>query len=94
MKKKINFYTDEQNNIIKKELQAGKLTVSQIAKKYSELWKRPFHSLYLKINKMRTNPESTRTARKGIVLQEGWSFDIANIKRAVLHSNSSVTLYF
>jgi len=94
MKRKINFYTDEQNNTLTKELQAGKLTVSQIARKYSVLWKRPFGSLYVKINKMRTNPKGTRVAKKGIVLQKGWSFDIANVKRAVLHSDNSFTLYF
>lgn len=94
MKRKINFYTDEQNETLRKELQKGRLTVSQIAKKYSELWKRPVASLYIKVNKMRMNPTSTRVAKKGIVLQKGWSFDIANIKRAVLHSDNSFTLYF
>lgn len=94
MKKTINFYTDKQNETLTKELHAGRLTIARIAKKYSKEWKRSEGSLYVKLLKMRNNPTSTRVAKKGIKLPVGWSFDIANIKRAVLHADNSVTLYF
>jgi hypothetical protein len=93
MKRKINFYTDLQNQTLIKELHKG-VSVSEIAKKYSSLWNRPKASLYIKVMKMRDNPTSTRVAKKGIELPKGWSFDIANVKRVVLHNNNSVTLYF
>jgi len=93
MKRKINFYTDQQNQTLVKELHKGS-SVSEIAKKYSRLWNRPKASLYIKVMKMRDNPTSTRVAKKGIELPKGWSFDIANVKRVVLHNNNSVTLYF
>ena len=93
MKRTINFYTDEQNQTIVKELHKGG-KANEIARKYSRLWNRSENSLYTKIVNMRNKPTSTRVAKKGIELPKGWSFDIANIKRAVLHDNSSITLYF
>lgn len=93
MKRTIKFYTDEQNQAILKDLHKG-LKIIDIAKKYAKLWNRPQPSLYIKIMKMSQNPQKTRAAKKGITLPKGWSFDIANIKRVVIHSNNSATLYF
>jgi hypothetical protein len=93
MKRKINFYTDQQNQTLVKELHKGG-KISDLSRKYSALWSRSQGSLYVKLLKMQRNPTSTRVAKKGIELPKGWSFDIANVKRVVLHNNNSVTLYF
>lgn len=93
MKKTVNFYTDQQNQELLKELHKG-VSINEISKKYSRLWNRSQPSLYIKLLKMRTKPTTTRVAKKGIELPKGWSFDIANVKRVVLHHDSSVTFYF
>jgi hypothetical protein len=93
MKKTINFYTDQQNQTLIKELHKG-CKISDLSRKYASLWNRSQGSLYVKLLKMQRNPTSTRVAKKGIELPKGWSFDIANIKRAVLHNDNSITLYF
>jgi hypothetical protein len=93
MKKTVNFYTEEQNQKLLKELHKG-TPIMEISKRYSSLWNRSQPSLYIKLMKMRTKPTSTRVAKKGIELPKGWSFDIAHVKRVVLHSDNSVTLYF
>ena len=93
MKRTINFYTESQNQTLVKELHKGG-KISDLSRKYAALWNRPQASLYVKLLNMQKKPTSTRVAKKGIELPKGWSFDIANIKRAVLHDNSSITLYF
>lgn len=93
MKRTINFYTESQNQTIIKALQKGTRPL-HIARKYAKLWNRPENSLYTKAINLQKKPTSTRALRKGIEFPKGWSFDIANVKRAVLNDNSSITLYF
>ena len=101
MKKTVVFYTPEQNKVLLKELFNGVL-IKDIAKKYSEKWSKSYPALYIKLMKMKADPyrsapnQSTRKkiVRSGMELPKGFSLDIVNIKRAILHSDSSITLYF
>lgn len=101
MKKRVVFYTEEQNRILLKEIFKGN-SLMEIARKYSEKWNKSCPSLYIKLMKMKKDPyrsspnTSTRKkiARSGMELPKGFSFDIVNIKKAVLHSDNSITLYW
>lgn len=101
MKKTVVFYTKEQNKTLLQEIFKG-IPTKDIAKKYSEKWDKSYPSLYIKVMKMKADPyraapkESVRKkiAKSGMELPKGFSIDIVNIKRAILNSNNSITLYW
>jgi hypothetical protein len=101
MKKTVVFYTPEQNKILLKELFKG-IPIKDIAKKYSKEWNKSYPALYIKVMKMKADPyrsspnESTRKkiVKSGMELPKGFSLDILDVKRAIIHSNNSITLYF
>jgi len=106
--KKLNFYTKEQNETLKKELNNGRKP-SEIIKQYSKEWKRPFNSFSVKVYTLKKSLENPSVkkkmgrpakvttplvdpAAKSVKLRSGFVFDF-NPTRAEMHSDH-VRLFF
>lgn len=92
----VRFYTKKEEQILKKEIETSGKSLADLSRIYGKRWRRSPGAVYVKLLSVRDGKTSSfkKVKEKGITLPLGWSFDINNIKRAVLYSNNSVRLYF